>query len=126
MTIDSAANEAMGQSAHTAPLTPVTVQALQGPVTVHTQLAQAQLLLAETRLRCRDLLLAARGESDEIIAEAREVAYRIIADARAQTTGTDTRQRSAFSHLWENAQDESVDRFFLSIPERTATDVYNA
>jgi regulator of protease activity HflC (stomatin/prohibitin superfamily) len=115
----------MDQSAHTAPQTPAQVQAVHGPVTVHTHLAQAQLLLAETQLRCRDLLLAARGESDEIIAEAREVAYRIIADARAQTTGTDTRERSVFSQLWENAQDDSVDGFFLSIPERTATDIYN-
>lgn len=97
-----------------------------GPITAHTQLAQAQLLLAETRLRCRDLLVAARDESDEIIAEAREVAYRIIADARAQTTGTDTRERSAFSRLWESAQDDSVDGFFLSIPERTANDIYKA
>ena len=126
MTIDPATTNAMGQPAQSAPAAPVEAEPREAPASVHTQLAQAQLLLAETRFRCQDLLIAARAESDEIIAEAREVAYRIIADARGQTTGTDTRERSAFSHLWENAQDDSVDGFFLSIPERTATDVYNA
>ena len=126
MTIDSAPTTTMVQSTQPAVTPAPEIAALEVPVTVHTQLAQAQLLLAETRYRCRDLLIAARAESDEIIAEAREIAYRIIADARAQTTGVDTRDRSGFSDLWDKAQDEQVEGFFLGIPEREAADVYNA
>lgn len=126
MTIDSAPTTALGQSAHAPSRENAAVAALEAPVTVHTQLAQAKLLLAETRFRCRDLLVAARGESDEIIAEAREVAHRIIADARAQTTGIETRDRSGFSDLWDRAQDEQIEGFFLEIPVRNAADVYNA
>ena len=93
---------------------------------VQSQLAQAQLLLAETRLRCRTLLAAARDESDQILADARSAAHRIIADAHAQIGEVDVRERSAFSELWDQTADEALDGFFLAIPEREAADVYRA
>lgn len=96
---------------------------------LQAQLAEAQLLLAETRLRCTRLLEAARVEANEMIEDARASARRIIADAQGQVTGVDLRPRSSstFSELWAlAADDDQAESFFLEIPARQAVDIFKS
>ncbi|MEM7093382.1 MAG: hypothetical protein AAF567_10300 [Actinomycetota bacterium] len=104
----------------------LTLEELRRAADVRSHLSEAEVLLAETRIVCRDLITAAEHEAASIVEDARAAANRIIADARAQTGDIDVRERSTFSKLWESSDDHGgVDSFFRTIPERSARDVYN-
>lgn len=108
---------------HSAPL----ASDVSASAAIQAQLAQAQLLLAETRLHCQGLLDAAQSEAAEIIANGRAIAQRVVADARSQTTHVDVRERSSsmFSDLWsELGEEHDPDAFFDGFTARQAEDIF--
>lgn len=107
---------------------PLSFDEMSASASLQAQLAQAKLLLAETRHHCQALLEAAQAEAETILVTSRDIAQRMVAEARSQMSHVDMRDResSQFSALWADLEeDHDADGFFDSFAERAAEDIFS-